>query len=207
MERRKGVFAVALLSLLAVSAQMQAQSLKDILNNKNVQSAVTAVTGGKALTVENLSGTWTYDSPAVQLQGDDALKNVAGSVVTSQLEKKMEEQCAKVGIVKGAFNYTFNPDGTFTCLINGKTLNGTYTIQPEEKTIELSYGKTGKLNLTKMKAATILSATDLSLLFEADKLLDLLTKLAAVSENATLQSVSQLAGQYQGMQMGFKLNK
>ncbi|MBP1542733.1 MAG: DUF4923 family protein, partial [Oscillospiraceae bacterium] len=31
-------------------------------------------------------------------------------------EKKMKEQCAKVGIVEGTFKYTFNTDNTFTCV-------------------------------------------------------------------------------------------
>lgn len=196
-----------LLSLLIGVENANAQSLKDILNSKKVQNVITSVTGGKTLSVENLSGTWMYVTPAVQLEGDDALKNVAGSVVSSELEKKLSEQCAKIGIVEGAFNYTFNTDGTFTSMINGKTLNGTYVVLPEEKIVELNYGKTDKFNFTKLRASTVISASELSLLFDADKLLDLLTKLAAMSENTTLKSVSHLAGQYNGMLMGFKMRK
>lgn len=207
MKKQKMITGALLLSLLMGVENANAQSLKDILNSKKVQSAITSVTGGKGLSAENLSGTWNYVTPAVQLEGDDALKNVAGSVMSTELEKKLSEQCAKVGIVEGAFSYTFNTDGTFTSVIKGKTLNGTYAILPEEKIVELNYGKTDKFNFTKLRASTVISASELSLLFEADKLLDLLTKLSEVSENTTLKSVSQLAGQYNGMLMGFKMKK
>lgn len=89
---------VAISILLSVSGQAYGQSLKDLLNSSAVKDAVTSVTGGKKLTVENLAGTWTYTNPAVQLEGDNALKNVAGSVAAGELEKKLKTYCAKVGI-------------------------------------------------------------------------------------------------------------
>lgn len=51
--------------------------------------------------------------PAIQLEGDNALKNVAASVASSEMEKKLKDYCAKIGIIEGAFNYTFNTDSTF----------------------------------------------------------------------------------------------
>ena len=62
----------AICILLSVSGQAYGQSLKDLLNSSTVKDAVTSVTGGKKLTVENLLGTWTYTNPAVQLEGDNA---------------------------------------------------------------------------------------------------------------------------------------
>ena len=50
----------AICILLSVSGQAYGQSLKDLLNSSTVKDAVTSVTGGKKLTVENLQGTWTY---------------------------------------------------------------------------------------------------------------------------------------------------
>ena len=100
--------------LLLIPGNMKGQSLKDILNSSAVKNAVTSVTGGKAVTFENLQGTWMYVNPALQLEGDNALKNVAGSLAATEAEKKMKEYCAKVGIVEGVFNYVFNSDSTFT---------------------------------------------------------------------------------------------
>ena len=205
--KKNWVLGVAVCGILSVSDAAYGQSIKDILNSAAVKDAVTAVTGGKKLTVENLAGTWTYVNPGIQLEGDNALKNVAASVAASEMEKKLKEYCAKVGIVEGAFNYTFNSDSTFTNVLKGKTLKGTYSFNPDEKTMELHYGKIGKSKLTTMTAHVVLSNDELSLLFDADKLLDFLTKLSAVSKNTTLQALNKLASQYDGMMLGLELKK
>ena len=205
--KKNWVLGIAVCGILSMSDAAYGQSIKDILNSSAVKDAVTAVTGGKKLTVENLAGTWTYVNPGIQLEGDNALKNVAASVASSEMEKKLKEYCAKVGIVEGAFNYTFNSDSTFTNVLKGKTLKGTYSFNPDEKTMELHYGKIGKSKLTTMTAHVVLSNDELSLLFDADKLLDFLTKLSAVSKNTTLQTLNKLASQYDGMMLGFELKK
>ena len=94
---------------------------------------------GKAVTFENLQGTWMYVNPALQLEGDNALKNVAGSLAATEAEKKMKEYCAKVGIVEGVFNYVFNSDSTFTSALKRGSLKGTYSVSPEDKTVTLRY--------------------------------------------------------------------
>ena len=205
--KRNRIFKLMVCALLFLVTGVQAQSLKDILSSSAVKDAVTAVTGGKQLSVENLAGTWTYVNPAIQLEGDNALKNVAASVAASEIEKKLNEYCAKVGIEAGAFNYTFNADSTFTSQLKGRTLNGTYSFNAEEKTIELKYGKLSKLNLATMTAYVVLSDNQLSLLFNVDKLLDFLTKLSSLSDNTALQTINKLASEYDGMKLGFELKK
>lgn len=208
MKMKKNLILGAVLcSFLSMPGLAYGQSLKDILNSSALKGAVTAVTGGKKLTVENLAGTWTYVNPAIQLEGDNALKNVAASVASSEMEKKMKEYCAKVGIIEGAFNYTFNSDSTFTSVLKGRTLKGTYSFNADDKTMELRYGKIGKSKLTTMTAHVVVTNDQLSLLFNADKLLDFLTKLSSVSKNTTLQTLNKLASQYDGMMMGFELKK
>ena len=133
--KKNWILGVAVCGILSVSDAAYGQSIKDILNSAAVKDAVTAVTGGKKLTVENLAGTWTYVNPAIQLEGDNALKNVAASVASSEMEKKLKEYCAKVGIIEGAFNYTFNTDSTFTSVLKGRTLKVTYSFNPDDKTM------------------------------------------------------------------------
>ena len=142
-----------------------------------VKDAVTAVTGGKKLTVENLSGTWTYVNPAIQLEGDNALKNVAASVDSSEMEKKLKEYCAKVGIIEGAFNYTFNTDSTFTSVLKGRTLKGTYSFNPDDRRWTCILARSANRNWTTMTAHVVVTTTN-SFALHADKLLDFLTKLS-----------------------------
>lgn len=185
------------------------QSWKDILQSSAVKEAVTAVTGGKKLTVENLQGTWTYVRPAIRLESDNTLKNIAAGVASSEAEKRMKEYCAKVGIVEGIFNYTFQTDSSFTNTLKKGSLKGTYSFDAGQKTLSLHYalGKSRKVTFTTLTAEVVLTGEELTLLFNADKLLKFLSLVSSVSGNATLQAIQKLAEQYDGMQLGFDLQK
>ena len=192
--------------LCATSAQ--AQSWKDILKSETVQKVVSSVTGGQSVTVASLQGTWTYVDPAVQLGSDNTLKQIAGSAATTELEKKLKEQCAKVGIVEGVFNYTFHEDSTFTSALKKGSLKGTYSVKEAEKTIAYTYtAGTSDRAIYTLTASTVLAGDNLTLLFNADKLLTFLTKVASLTSNSTFQSLSQLAEQYDGLMLGFDLKK
>ena len=199
---------LAVCGLLLIPGNMKGQSLKDILNSSAVKNAVTSVTGGKAVTFENLQGTWMYVNPALQLEGDNALKNVAGSLAATEAEKKMKEYCAKVGIVEGVFNYVFNSDSTFTSALKRGSLKGTYSVSPEDKTVTLRYTVGNKkLNVSTLTAHVILSGNELTLLFNADKLLKFLSTVSSISSNTTLKAINKLASEYDGMMLGFDLKK
>lgn len=195
--------------LMLTSAQMHGQSLKDILNSATVKNAVTAVTGGKKLSIENLQGTWTYVNPAIQLEGDNALKNVAGNLAATEAEKKMKEYCTKVGIVEGIFTYTLKSDSTFTNTLKKGNLSGTYALDADAKTLSLNYtlGKNKKRTLTTLTAQVVVTNDQLTLLFHADKLLKFLSMISSVSNSSTLQAINKLAEQYDGMLLGFDLKK
>ena len=192
--------------LCATSAQ--AQSWKDILKSETVQKVVSSVTGGQSVTVASLQGTWTYVDPAVQLGSDNTLKQIAGSAATTELEKKLKEQCAKVGIVEGVFNYTFHEDSTFTSALKKGSLKGTYSVNEADKTIAFTYtAGTSDRAIYTLTASTVLAGDNLTLLFNADKLLTFLTKVASLTSNSTFQSLSLLAEQYDGLMLGFYLKK
>ena len=202
---------MAVCGLLLIPGNMKGQSLKDILNSSAVKNAVTSVTGGKAVTFENLQGTWMYVNPALQLEGDNALKNVAGSLAATEAEKKMKEYCAKVGIVEGVFNYVFNSDSTFTSALKRGSLKGTYSGNPGGKrgrtgTLRYTVGNK-KLTVSTLTAHVVLSGNELTLLFNADKLLKFLSTVSSISSNTTLKTINKLASEYDGMMLGFDLKK
>lgn len=199
---------MAVCGLLLIPGNMKGQSLKDILNSSAVKNAVTSVTGGKTVSFEHLQGTWTYVNPALRLEGDNALKNVAGSLAATEAEKKMKEYCAKVGIVEGVFNYAFNSDSTFTSALEKGSLKGTYSVNSADKTVTLRYtvGKRG-LAISTLTAHVVLSGDELTLLFNADKLLNFLSTVSSISNSSTLQAINKLASEYDGMMLGFDLKK
>ena len=168
---------ILLMSIGFATANVTAQSLKDILTSQTVKDIVTSVTGGQKLTAENLQGTWVYENPALQLKDGNTFKNIAGSVATSEVEKKLKEYCTKVGIEEGEFNYVFNTDGTFTSQLKRMTLKGTYTFDSDASTMVLKYSILGKSLLT-LDADVVLAGDQLTILFNADKLLDFLSVVA-----------------------------
>ena len=184
-----------------------AQTLKDLLkkatNNETVKNVVESVTG-TTLPVD-VKGTWTYSGTAVKFESEDLLKSTAASLAAGQVEDKLDEYVQKVGIKAGTFSFTFNEDKTFSANVKGKSFNGTYSVSEDYKTMTLQFGKT--FATKPFTAAISATSSQLDLLFQADKLLELLEKLTASSNNATLKTVSTIAGQYDGMQLGLELKK
>ena len=53
----------------------------------------------------------------------------------------------------------------------------------------------------------MLTGSRLTLLFQADKLLDFLTKVSSISNGKAMSAVNKLATTYDGLMLGFDLDK
>ena len=185
-----------------------AQTLSDILgkvkDNSTISDIVEKVTGID-ISKGDIKGTWNYTGSAVKLESEDLVKSAAAGVAATQVEKKLDDYLAKIGLKGGTFSFTFNEDNTFTTTVKGKSFNGTYTFSEENDSINLKYGK--NLGSTGITATAQLNGSTLELLFKADKLLDLIGKLTSATSNSTLNTIGTLAGQYDGMKIGLELQK
>lgn len=177
----------------------QAQSLKDLLNKENIEKAVGVVTGKNTA---SMVGNWTYTGSAVQFEGNNVLQNAGGALAASALTDKLDELLEKVGLRSGEFGFTFEADSSFVTQVGGRELKGTYTYDAEAKKANLKFAKLVGLNTT-----ISCTSSELQLLFNADKMLDLLTYLSSKSNNSTLQSIGSLADNYEGVLLGFALKK
>ena len=99
-------------------------------------------------------------------------------------------------------SFTFNEDSTFQTTVKGKNLKGNYSYNEATQKINLKFAKLIGIN-TKVNC----TSQQMELLFPSDKLLDLISFLASKSNNSTLQSISSLADSYDGMMLGFTLQK
>ena len=63
------------------------------------------------------------------------------------------------------------------------------------------------LGLKPFNATVSATASELDLLFPADRLLELLGKLTSSSSNSTLKTIGTLVKQYDGMKLGLELTK
>lgn len=200
------IFSVSIcLATETASAQMLKDLLNQAANSSAVKDLVEDATGIDLSATVNVTGKWNYTGSAVKLESEDLLKNAAASLAVSQVEGKLDGALEKIGVKTGLFSYTFNADNTFTTSFKNKTFEGTYTLSDDKKTIELKYGKL--LSFAKINATVSVAGNSLELLFKADKILDLLGKMTSNSENGALKGLSSIAGNYDGMKIGFELKK
>lgn len=206
---KKTFITLAAAILAALSFNVQAQSLTDLLKGTKGGDVVNAVTTavGVATNTVSLPGTWVYKGAAVDLKSDNALSNIAGTAVTSGVEKKINGAFEKVGIKEGAVTFVFNDGMSFTCTIFGKTLNGTWKQNAEENKLTLQFGKTMKyLSLT---GYTKVTATGMEILFDANRFLSFLKTVMSVAgkSSSTVSAISGISNAYDGMRLGYKLEK
>ena len=198
MKRKLLSFAV-LITLLLVPTVNRAQSIKDLFNKDNISKVVNAVTGHTE-TVD-MTGTWRYTGSAIEFESENLLKKAGGTVAASAAEQKLDEQLAKVGIKEGQLSFTFNADSTFVSTLGKRKLNGTYSYDAGTQMLHLRYMKLIPMN------AKVNTTQQMDLLFEADKLLKLITFLSSKSNSATLKAISSLADSYDGMMLGYELKR
>ncbi|MDD6253197.1 MAG: lipocalin-like domain-containing protein [Candidatus Cryptobacteroides sp.] len=195
----------------AIVFNVSAQSLTDLLKGTKAGDVVNAVTNVvDAVTNSSnvsLPGTWKYTGPAIDMTGENALSNIAGSAVTSGMEKKVASAFEKVGIKEGTVSFTFNDGMSFSCTILGKTLNGTWKQNTDEGKLTLQFGQTMKyLSITGYLKAT---TSGCELLFESDRFLSFLKTVLSVvgNKSTTVSAISSLSNSYNGMKLGFKLSR
>lgn len=171
----------------------------------NVLSSVLNLLLGQSnqITRQDLIGTWTYESPECRFESENLLKKAGGEIAASKIESKLAESFAKIGIKEGVSQYTFGEDGTFQMAMGTRTLSGIYTFDESTRVLTLK----GTFGLTSMKSTVCRSGSSISLLFDADKLLNIASVAGSLTNNTMLQGLSSLIGSYDGMKVGFKLKK
>ena len=190
------VFWQLFVAALLLTSNSHAQSIKDLFNKENIEKAVNAVTGKSTA---DMTGTWSYTGSAIEFESDNLLQKAGGAAAA---EKKLDEQLAKVGIKAGQMSFTFNADSTFSAKVGQKSMKGSYSYDASTQKVNLKFAK-----LIGMNAKVNATSTTMDLLFESDKLLKLITFLSSKSSNSTLKSIGSLANSYDGMMLGFSLQK
>lgn len=196
----------SLLSSQGGSASTIASSVAGaVANTGTLENILSSFLGNTTLNEASLYGTWTYRGVDVAFESDNLLAQAGGAVAAGQLESKLDSQLTKVGLKPGSCTFTFNSDKTFQANIGGKTINGTYVYDASTRKITL----TAALGLFNQTATVGTTATGVSLLFEADKLLSLVNAGSSLlgGGNSMLSSLSGLVSNFKGMKVGLGLSK
>ena len=159
--------------------------------------------GGSSLKQSDIVGTWNYKSADCVFETENFLMKAGGEMAAAKVEEKINNTLAKFGVTSGQFNFTFNQDNTYSAIIMGRTIQGNYALDLENKKITFTH-----LNgLGTIAPQIVKNGNTLSLLYDADKLLKFLTTISAKSSNSTLATLSTLMSSYDGMLIGMELQK
>ena len=207
------VLSAFLWAVTAFSMNSQAQSsLSNFFSNlfgSSQNNTVTTVTsvfnhliGNHTVTSTSLVGTWAYSQPAVAFESQNLLGKAGGAVTANVLEKKLGNALTTYGFKPGNYTLTFNADSTFSMRIKGRTVTGRYSVSKSTLTLR------SRLGTTLVTANVAIASNQLQLTFTANKLLTFVKQVAALSTTSTtLNTISQLAGNYSGMQLGLQFKK
>lgn len=219
-------FAVALI-LLFSSVSSSAQSLSDLLKGLGGQGQSTSTEntsaskgsigdilsgvagalglGNSQAGIEQLAGTWTYSAPAVSFKSDNFLLKAGGAAAATTVEKKLEPYYKTAGLT--SLTVTINNDSTFTFKGRRATLNGTIDRNGDNGTYVFHFKAFNKVNIGSMEAFIQLAGDNMELTFDISKLMTLIQRVSAMSNNSTLKGASALLEQYDGMTAGFDLKR
>ena len=195
------------LCLFGSSAHAQF-SLGDLFNSSTVEKVVSTITNKDAtLTVADLAGTWRYSAPACKFESDDLLKSAGGEVVASTLKDKLATYYEKAGITSSRVSFSF-ADTTMVLNYGSAKLNG-YIVkdEPSGKFVVTFTLVGGHIPVMVMDADITKSGNTMEILFNVDKLVDVLVSISSKTQSSTLQTISNLLSEYDGVLMGFELTK
>ncbi len=199
--KKINLFRVALLMLvLSTSSVTKAQDLGSIL------SGVTKAVTSNQATAKNIVGTWQYSKPACTFDSDNILATAGGEIASEKIEEKMAQICAQAGLKNTTCKYVFDSNGKYSCTVNNRVSSGTYTFDEKNKKINL-VTTTG----IKFNGKVVMNGNTMQLLFSSDKLLKLLQTMSSAagntSVNSTMNVLTSLSSQYNGMNLGFEMKK
>lgn len=162
----------------------------------------------KTVNVEYLTGEWKYKKPAVAFKSDNFLAKAGGVAAAAKIESEIEPYYKKVGLNK--MTLKVEADSTFVMKLSKGQLTGTITTEgdADNPTLMFSFKLLGKIPVGSMQAyVNAESNSTMSITFDVSKLLTILEKVAGFTGNSSLQALSKLMNNYEGMTAGFKMTK
>ena len=192
---------LALASLVMVSCGNMGQVMSAMTNGTGLANAVKSVIGLDKVKAQQLIGDWKYKGPGCAFTSENLLAKAGGEMAAVQIEEKVKPYYQQVGLSAENTFISFKEDGTFSSKIAGAPFNGQYTFDEATQKITL------KSLFFSVNCYAKKEVGGISILFEANKLLTLLQTVAAFSGNKDLQTISDLSKKYDGVRIGFDMNK
>lgn len=168
-----------------------------------IKSAIGNAVATDKFDINDLVGTWSYQSPAVSFQSDDALKKMGGAAAATVAEEKIAPYYQRLGLNRTTL--TVDKDLKFV-MKSGLTTTRGDILKNEDGTLTFNFTVLGK-SLGKVHAHATKVGKTLNLTFDASKLIKVLTAVANKTQSTSLTSLSKIMGAYDGIYMGYKLTQ
>ncbi len=173
-----------------------------ITNGEAITGVLSSVIGLDKMTQRQLIGTWVYEGPGCAFTSQSALARAGGEIAATQVEEKLADQYAKLGLNAKNTIVQFNQDGTYAAVIGGRKMSGKYTYDEKNCAVKMS-GLLLSLNGYVKRN----SLGGMSLLFESKKILPVLQAIASMSGNTSLETIGEISKNYDGVRIGFDMKK
>ena len=150
-----------------------------------------------------LVGNWAYEEPAIQFATQSLLDKAGGVDASQAVADHITPYFKTLGFKPGNIALSFREDNTCSYTIAGRTFEGTYDYDDENKKITL------KTPLFPLPAAYLSIAEDqMALTFDSSKIVSLIQTMGLASKDQTpVSAVSSLASSYDGMKTGFTFTR
>lgn len=198
---------LAVVVAMVLTNTAKAQSLSSLLNSSIVKNAVSTVVGDALVSTATVAGQWNFSGIAVEFESEETSNTITGIALASTIETKLNEMCTEYGITGTDYYYIFGSDNTFSCNIEGESVSGTYSLDSDNGTITLNHEVLEDINLGSITANISVIISDMTLMFRADKLLEIFTGITSSIDNETLAALTAIAQSYDGLLLGFELSK
>ena len=155
---------------------------------------------GNTTTQNSIIGTWVYSKPKIAFESESILAQLGSTIASNKLESSLDTQFKKLGFTAGKTAFTFLQDGSCTMTIGSRSIPGTYTYNSKTGQMTIK----GTLGLTNITAYVSVMGSEMYVLFDADKLLNVMSAVSSVTKVSTLSS---LISSYNGIKIGWTLTK
>lgn len=168
-------------------------------------SLIGNVVANNKFSIDDLVGTWSYSSPAVSFQSENALIKIGGAGAATAVENQLAPYYQRLGFTNTSL--TVDADHNFTLKMGLLVLKGTVEKDEEDNGLVFNFNAFGKISLGKVKANATKAGKTLNLTFDATRLIQMLTKISSKLNIKTLSTLSTILNNYDGIYIGYKLKQ
>ena len=172
-----------------------------------IGSIVSNATATTKFEIADLQGTWKYSSPAISFASDNALSQIGGIGASAAIESKLAPYYKKLNLTSAQI--TFDAQGNFEIKLKRGTIKGVATKQGDDGALVFAFqGVLTGREVCEVAARATKSATgELTLTFDASRLIELVKTISTYANNSTLTTVSQMLESYENIYVGAKFTK